>query len=265
LLSRLFELPGRRLAYAAVLRAWEVGDAGEANWVRADPASVVADAAAARLMGVGLGLTRPEADSLLHAVRSLFGDAGWELSAPHPERWYLKLPPGSPLPEFSSPWHALGDDLRPHLPQGADAPRWRRLMNEAQMLLHDHPMHAARSQVGLAPANSLWFWGAGRLPTALRARIDALASEDPLLCAMARAAQIPCAATLPTDGAALGAIDLRAGRDLELLDRQWIEPAERALKRGSVPALEIVFADGESLTCSRASAFAFWRRDGGLT
>ena len=40
----------------------------------------------------------------------------------------------------------------------------RMLLNEVQVLLHQHPLNAARQTRGLPPVNSVWFWGAGRLP-----------------------------------------------------------------------------------------------------
>lgn len=38
------------------------------------------------------------------------------------------------------------------------------LQNEVQMLLHDHPINAAREEKGLRPVNSFWVTGAGALP-----------------------------------------------------------------------------------------------------
>jgi len=39
--------------------------------------------------------------------------------------------------------------------------KWRRLQNELQMLLHDHPVNAAREARGELAINGIWFWGAG--------------------------------------------------------------------------------------------------------
>src|SRR3546814_7983843 len=41
----------------------------------------------------------------------------------------------------------------------ANARRWRSLLSEAQVVLHNHPWNARREQSGLPPVNSLWFWG----------------------------------------------------------------------------------------------------------
>ena len=49
------------------------------------------------------------------------------------------------------------------LPQGADALLVHGWVNEIQMLLHEHPINAAREARGALAVNSLWLWGAGRL------------------------------------------------------------------------------------------------------
>ncbi len=44
---------------------------------------------------------------------------------------------------------ALNRSVKHHLPQGADALAWHRVMNEAQMILHTHPVNVAREANGL--------------------------------------------------------------------------------------------------------------------
>ena len=51
-----------------------------------------------------------------------------------------------------------------HLPIDRATAHWRRLSNEVQMLLHDHPVNLRRQQAGQVPVNALWFWGGGALP-----------------------------------------------------------------------------------------------------
>jgi hypothetical protein len=43
---------------------------------------------------------------------------------------------------------------------------WRHAINEAQMVLHAHPVNQARQAAGQPVVNSLWPWGGGRLPAA---------------------------------------------------------------------------------------------------
>ena len=80
------------------------------------------------LLGTGeaLGLDETDSAAFLPALKPLFGDAGFELDAPHPARWYLRLPREAKLPAFASPGIALGDDVFEHAPEGPEARRWRR-------------------------------------------------------------------------------------------------------------------------------------------
>ena len=69
----------------------------------------------------------------------------------------------------------LGRSVDALLPQGADALLLHGSFNEIQMLLHDHPVNAAREARGALTVNSLWLWGAGRLARCARSgpqRVD---------------------------------------------------------------------------------------------
>ena len=52
--------------------------------------------------------------------------------------------------------YAQSDMLEAFLPNGSDLKRWQKLLTELQMLLHAHPVNAARVQRGTRPINSLW-------------------------------------------------------------------------------------------------------------
>lgn len=55
----------------------------------------------------------------------------------------------------------IGEPMRPNLPRGKDARIVERWMNELQMVLHAHPVNAARQERGLPPINVVWLWGFG--------------------------------------------------------------------------------------------------------
>jgi hypothetical protein len=223
------------------------------------------DLGGARLLAVGeLGLSSAEAAALCRSLAPLFGDAGMELSAPHPDRWYLRLPIGAPTPRLVPPWRALGDDLRVHLPQGPEAARWLRLQNESQVVLHAHPVNARRAAAGLPAVNSLWFWGAGARPARVGAQLDRLASEDVLLRALGLAAGIAVERELPADAAGHVLLDLRPLRDVAILESRWLAPAWQALRGGGIGSLRLLFADGAAWSLSRAAAWMFWRRPAAL-
>ena len=261
--AALFDILPRGWPAAAVTRQTDAGDAAHAAWLRADPAYVRPDINGARLLAVGesLGLDAASADALLRPLRPLFGDAGLPIEAGRPGAWYLRLPPGSPLPEFTAPDDALGGDLFDHMPSGPDGRRWRALMSEAQVLLHQHPLNAERQAKGLAPVNSVWFWGAGTLPDRVATAFGAIYTPDATVQAFARIAGAraePLAAWQAGD--VDSAYDLRHERRLDRLLSTWVEPALADVAARRIDALELRFEDGVRFELRRSQSMRFWKR-----
>lgn len=267
--ERLFDVLPRGWPVAAVTRERDARDAGTSLWLRADPAWVRPDINGARLLAHGdaLRLTQQDADALLVPLKPLFGDAGFLIDAPVPSRWYLQLPAGARLPRFTAPADALGSDLFEHLPddvdgRSADARRWRALLSEAQILLHNHPLNARRATEGRSPVNSLWFWGAGPLPDHVRSTFDAIHTGDEVLHAFATRAQVTVA-PLPAHWSVetgTRAYDLRHVRDPARLVDDWLRPAADSLGSGGIDALVLDFGDSERWTLQRPHRWRVWRR-----
>lgn len=262
-LARHFDLLPRGWPSAALTRLLDAGedDARSATWLRADPAYIRPDINGARLLGIGanLGMTQADADALLPALRPLFGDAGFQLDAPHPTRWYLRLPAGTPLPAFTAPEEALGDDVFEHIPSEASARRWRLLESEIQITLHNHPHNAVRLAAGRVPVNALWFWGGGCLPDAVSCHAPTVYSEDPAvrgaaLCGKLKGMSLP-ASLLEIETAAL--VDLRSQRDVRALVENWLAPA--AMRAASREVM-LDFADGQTFALRPGQRWRFWRR-----
>ncbi|WP_305803920.1 phosphoglycerate mutase [Stenotrophomonas sp. YIM B06876] len=243
---------------AALTRQLDVGDADGACWLRADPAYVVPDMQGARLMGYGETLQLDTADiaQLLPMLKPLFGDHGFILDAPVASRWYLRLPPGSPLPAFAPPDEVLGDDLFGHLPAGDLGRRWRSLLTEAQVLLHQHPWNRQRIAQGKPAINSLWFWGAGLLPEAVTTPHVQVRSRDALLQALAKAAGVVADDREQVDAL----VDLRQLRSLQQLGADVIMPLLAALARGELHTLVLDFQDGAQFRIDRRQRWRFWRK-----
>lgn len=154
------------------------GDPGTDYWLRADPVhlSVMRDRIVLADSQV-LELDQAEADALVASIHGHFGDSFGPLAL-QPRRWYLRLPQApqmSTIPLSS----AAGRDIDPLQPRGPDASRFRALLNELQMLLHDHPVNQGREVRGQLPVNSLWLWGGGVLPQARRPDTLKIATDDP--------------------------------------------------------------------------------------
>lgn len=249
-------LPKGEWPMAAIGRQADAGDAGDNTWLRADPCHVRPDISGVRLLAWGnLGITAEDAEDFLQPLRQLFGDIGLEISAPEPERWYLKLPPEASFPAFSLPSEGLGEDLLAHLPQGPEAQRWRVLITEAQVILHNHPRNTTRIAAGLPAVNSLWFWGGGTLPQSVHCKAAAVVGDEHELRALAAlAGSRNCPAD---DGSTL--IDLRQHREWARLERGEVGEALRGWRQ-RYDSLTLDFADGAAFKIAAGQSWRLLRR-----
>ncbi|MGH8662175.1 MAG: hypothetical protein ACREUB_10495 [Burkholderiales bacterium] len=185
------------------------GDGGEPGadwWMRADPVHlkvhgdrlILADAAR-------LAVTAGESRDFVAALNLHFAGDGISFVAPCPQRWYVRTAAEARL-RTTPTAEATGRNVDALLPQGEDGAHWRKVINEAQMLLHQHPCNEAREQQGRLAVNSVWIWGSGRART-LTAVYDALWTDHPVAAGLA-AASGAAAWPLPPSGAAL----LESGR-----------------------------------------------------
>ncbi len=252
-------------------------DPGKNAWLCADPVHlrfsrntlVVGGAAELELAG-------HEAEQLVAALNAHLADFG-EFLAPHPRRWYLraKRAPRIATHSLSS---VTGRTLEPFLPLGEEARDWRRLINEAQVLLHNHPLNVAREAAGRPMANSLWPWGAGILPDAAKAPAPHVHADQPLARGLAKLAGVP-AAPLPQKaddavphsltfldnlGEAAQGLDAAAWRSgLEELEARWFAPSLAALKARRIHGLRLIALGDDAIadiTLDAGDLWQFWRR-----
>jgi len=248
---------------AALTRQMDARDAAGFSWLRADPCRVLPDINGARLLGFGDALDLDARDALqfLPALKPVFGDAGFPIDAPVPSRWYLRLPREAKLPVFTEPDDALGTDLFDHLADGSEGRRWRVLLSEAQVVLHNHPWNAQRQAEGRPPVNSLWFWGGGVLPDHVSSGHGRIHADEETCAALASAAGVrhPLPAGFEAGGDD-AVFDLTALRDLAAFDAQWLRPALAALRAGDLDRLVLDEEDGATTTLTRGQRWRFWRR-----
>ena len=171
---------------AAVTAAYDGLDAGQGWWLRADPVYLQADRDQAVLVASEeLDLQPEECAALLETINAHFAADGWQLHAPHPQRWYLQLNEAdairtTPLPQV------MGQGVNQNLPHGESRRQWHSRLNELQMLLHNHPINQQRVQAGKLPINSVWLWGEGSMPHGDPPAWDQVYSDDVLVKAMAQ-------------------------------------------------------------------------------
>jgi len=262
-LQRHFAIEPLPWSVAALTRHYDVGDAGNALWLRADPVNVQPDQYSARMMAYGPSLSAEDEDvkALLPELQALFSEHGWLLDAPVPSRWYLRLPDAVPLPELSDLAHVLGADLFAHLPQGEHGRIWRALLSDSQVLLHQHRHNSQRLAQGKPAINSLWFWGAGRLPETVSSPYQHIRSPDTLLRALAQHAAItPYQNTSSSISSMYTLVDLRHISHLQTLIDQALMPLLNALNQGEMTTLHLDFADGAQYRLYRGQRWKFWAK-----
>ncbi|MGA8278930.1 MAG: phosphoglycerate mutase [Rhodanobacteraceae bacterium] len=268
MLRECFDLPGERMPTAALTRELDGMAPDDAVWLRADPAHVRPDMVSARMLACGdLGLSRTESDEFLCALKPLFGDAGLSIEAGTPTRWYVGCAGDVGLPEFAPPEVVLGDDLRAHLPAGDAGRRWRALLNEAQIVLHNHSLNAERNARGEVIVNSVWFWGAGRRPDWVRTDVACAVSNDALLRALALRAGIACDLNVGKfdeikarrpHAAGTRLLDLRRVSN-EPLERDWLVPIDAALQARRIGHVDMLFQSGERYRVGPRHRWRLWR------
>ncbi len=241
-------------------------DVSDAYWLRVDPVHLEVGMRGLFLRD-GLGISPTEGVDLAAVLKPYFAAQGLEFFEPHPERWYLKFP--EPADLSTTPLDEVrGRQAMNFLPTGPDAPALMRLVNEAQILLHELPVNQARESAGLAPINSLWPWGGGVAATPEN-RFDAVHGDDPDLIALARASRIPCMDT-PETLRALGdpprALVMLSPRlddtshetDWQAVERGWLLPLLRGLQTGRIRSLDLTVSRGDVLQ-THLGALQSWR------
>lgn len=297
-LFHLFEVardPACDLPIAAVTRMADTGVVSDAFWMRADPVHLRADQVRLILFDShALSIHQEEADALVAQFNAFFsaGDAsvprphgcagtvadGWYLEAPHPGRWYLRLPEDPRIRNYDLS-EVLGQHIDGFLPTGTHGKRWHTVLNEIQMLFHASPINQAREARRAMTINSVWLWGSGRTPE-VAACWDHVWSNQPVAAGLARLANIPHAPVPPaanvilqdlTPGKYLVVLDeLHAdalygivdawGAGLERIARLWFAPLVEALKQRQVDSVVICAADGRMFRITPSLLRRFWKR-----
>ena len=200
-----------------------------------------------------LRLDEATSHSLFDAVSELLTSDGFTLHYGAALRWYVAHESLAGLATASLD-RVVGRNVDAWLGSDPAARRLRRLQSEVQMLLHTHPLNAARLAAGLLPVNSFWLSGcgvaqpeAGPAPQVdERLRAPALADDG---MAWAQAWQQLDAGPLAQ---ALALIRNRRGHDLRLTlcgERAWATFApvsvswmRRLRRRWSAPAWLAILA-----------------------
>lgn len=262
------------------------GVAADACWVCADPVHLHFQQNRLILADSGsFGIELEEAHAIANELNRYFSDVG-RFHVAAADRWYLQLAATTRLGEFNvPPLSAIaGRRVEQQLPQTPQTAWLRKLLNEAQMVLHGHPANASRESAGRLPINSLWLWGAGALPHDMTSQFDGVWSGNPLALGLGRAAGVPTHA-IPADAATLlantapgsqhlivledllGPVQYQDGdayrAALLALESRWFAPLRKALANGRLTQLRLEASTAYGALAwesSRGEQWKLWRR-----
>ncbi len=282
-LCMLFKLncqAGQDYPIGAITRLVDDDHAVEGIWMRADPVHLAADRKGLILFDqTTFTLDQHDALVLAASVRELLAEHGMQLEVPTIERWYVQM---ENLPTVkTTPLHeATGRDIHELLPTGTDQMQWSQLLNEIQMTLHACAVNTTREQNGERAINSLWFWGAGRLPELPACMWTQVYSDEEIAKGFATLARVPCK-ELPdsleklidnaaADEDALVVMsfglrhaqyhDLRGWQDfVNYLEELWFADLEDALRTGELEELTLL-TEHQQFTLRKKHLRKFWRR-----
>jgi len=233
--------------------AGDGGDQGTAYWLCADPVHVeVGRTGALVTPASALGITQEDALALSGALSTHFAPE-LTFTARHPGRWYVRA-----APAFAA----------------ADAVGRRAVETELQMLLHAHPLNAAREAAGLPTVNSIAFSGGGVYHAPAAHPFDAVHTDMPLVRGLAGAAishalpAVPGNLDIEPHARVLVALDPLEGSGswaeaLEAMDTRWIAWLGQALADGRCTEARLVLTGRTSaLECTLVPGdrWRFWRR-----
>ena len=241
------------------------------TWARAEPVHLLTALDHLQLSApVPLPLEASESGPLLETLNAHLAGTGFELRALADGGWLCRCPDGLEC-ETVDPCDALGRNLRELLPSGRDAVRVRSIVNELQMLLHEHPVNERRALRGLPPVNSVWLWGMGTMREPTSAAQGDLLTDDAWLAALwqrhgGRVRPVAELGDALREGGAALRVAAVAGRDgrraadvLQALEANVFAPVREALAASQVSRVSLCAGD-RVIDLTPSARWAFWRR-----
>jgi len=216
-----------------------------------------------------LAMVPDEARELLATVNGHLAGTGLTFALGAPDAWSLHCADALDCITFE-PEQVVGQNIRDFMPDGRDGPAVRRLMNEIQMLLHEHPVNERRARQGSPAINSLWLWGFGAVSPFAQADLPDLTTDDAWLAGMWRL-HGQQAEPVDLDAVRADAVSARSlvaltqpparspEESLERIDSTVLESLRAAIAHGRVRSLEVFTGSGVQRLDER-SRWRFWRR-----
>lgn len=197
-----------------------------------------------------------------------------------PDRWYLNIK-STPSIKTQLLSEVAVKNIKNFYPYGAEEIFWRGILNEIQMLLHEHPLNQIREERGDLVLNGVWFWGGGVMPNSIISPYIKVWSND----IFPRSLAIACGtshAELPVSldvwryssisGKHFVFLDSLYGKSkygdvygwresIKELEQQWFVPLLNMLKKSILNQLTITTINKGNIinfSISRNSLYKFW-------
>ena len=161
---------------------------------------------------------------------------------------------------------AIGRDVGKYMPQGLHGMKFQSLLNEVQMLLHEHPINQVREQQGLSTLNSLWLSGGGSfnaINQPAQKPAFQLFANDALSAGLANWAGIDRTSTTDYASSTFKGDSVLVVPDNADLEGDWFAPLLQSLKKNKLSTLRCHFdVHGMTFTLhlKPIDAWKFWRK-----
>lgn len=264
--------PDAGLPLARLRRSAELSARAGTLWC-ADPVGMQADRDSAVMLPPDLlQITTAEAQQLIAALNQHFAEDGLRFEMQTSQHWLLHSVTPLHIQTTELP-EVIGQDVRNHLPRGDDARHWRRIGNEIEMLMHNHPVNQQREVQQQWPITGVWLWGGGAVPNKVQPNPDVLYTDDDTATTIARAAALTTQA-LPANlhrcdwsahqSSVMCVLQQLDSHQLIQLEAHWFAPLLVALREGALQQVTLL-TRAHQFVITRRSVRQWWRRRHALT
>ena len=110
-------------------------------------------------------ISTAEAKELIESVQAVCGSKQFRFYPGINYRHILVVKGAYPKMETVPPHDFIGKDVSDAWQRYMGDPSWKTLIDDALKILSEHPVNSTRKKNGKNPANAIWLWGEGKLPS----------------------------------------------------------------------------------------------------
>ena len=217
-------------------------------------------------LGDAVNLTADETELLVADFNQHFSQDGLRfLPSKSGEFLYLHVNDDVEVATYLLP-EAMGRDVGKRMPHGKQGMKFQALLNEVQMLLHDHPINRAREEKGLLALNSLWLSGGGgfkKINQSAQKPAFKLFANDALSMGLAKWSGISIGLVKDYASLKLACDSVIVIANNSNLESDWFAPMLKGLKQKELETLRCHFdVHGMTFTLhlNPRDTWKFWRK-----